>query len=186
MCFCGRNVTPPRAQSGVVAETKRDRAVSRLVECNFDNRLKRPDRDRAKQRAKLLHHLTRCMLPLEAWPRCRRQAAWPWLCSLPIVGRHAGSSDESRSGSLHVVIFSALAQAESSNESRSGGLPVVNFFPFAQSGEATRSRKVHRALPWEKCGLVMLSQISRIARHRRLWRTTALAPERPAWSAIRC
>jgi hypothetical protein len=37
--------------------------VSRLVECNCDNRLKRPDRDRVKQRAKLLIHLTRCVSP---------------------------------------------------------------------------------------------------------------------------
>src|SRR5271169_1311937 len=49
---------PAAAQSGVVAEAKRDKAVSRLVECNRDNRGKRPDRDRVKQRAKLLIHLT--------------------------------------------------------------------------------------------------------------------------------
>src|SRR5271169_2989210 len=49
---------PAAAQSGVVAEAKRDKAVSRLVERNRDNRGKRPDRDRVKQRAKLLIHLT--------------------------------------------------------------------------------------------------------------------------------
>jgi hypothetical protein len=79
------------AQSGAIAGAKRDKAVSRLVKCNYNRRGKRPDRDRVEQRTKLLIHLTRCVsspwrLDLDVGVRRgyrRRVAAISWRTFSP-------------------------------------------------------------------------------------------------------